>query len=160
MKRFSMIIDQMMEWLCFISISGFTFLVFLQIICRHILKNPLHWQEEVCMYLFFITVLAGSIRAVKNSEHISVNFINQRLNEKQQLLLKIIVSVFILVCCLFLTYSGYRYATSVGNRRSGELRIMMKYIYSMFPVLGILMSIYSVRNIAENCKNFFNKRDQ
>lgn len=159
MKKIFEVIDKILEWICFLSIAGFTALVFLQVVFRYVLKNPLHWQEEICLYLLYMVVLSGAVRAVKNSEHISVDFINQRLNERQQLLLRIITSVFILICCLFITYSGFLYATSVGNRRSGELRVLMKYVYSLFPVLGGLMSLYAVRNIVESSVRFFKKED-
>lgn len=159
MKKLFRIIDQILEMICFGSIAGFTFLIFLQVFCRYVLKSPLHWQEEICLYLFYIVVLAGSAQAIKNYEHVSVDFVSQRLSKRQQIMLRIVVSILVTLCCIYITSSGYLYTTNVGNRRSGELRILMKYVYSLFPVFGSIMSIYSVKNLVENCIQYFRKEE-
>ena len=157
MKKMFSILDKLMEWVAFVSIAGFTFLVFLQVVCRYVLNSPLHWQEEICVYLLYLVVLSGAIQAVKNGSHISVDFISQKISPQKQQLLKMITYSLVFVCCLFLTYSGALYCTSVGNRRSSELRIMMKYIYTLLPVAGMLMSIYSLREAVRAGRRFFHR---
>ena len=157
MKTFFSILDKLMEWISFLSIGGFTALVFLQVVFRFVFKSPIHWQEEVCLYLLYLVVLSGAILAIRRGAHISVDFVSQRLNPHQQTLLKIVIYSFVLICCIFITYSGFLYCTSVGDRRSSELRIMMKYIYMMFPIAGILMSVYSLREVLDACRSYFKK---
>ena len=157
MKKLFSLFDKFMEWISFISIFGFTFLVFLQVVCRYVLKNPLHWQEEVCVYLLYLVVLSGAIQAVKSGAHISVDFISQRISPRNLQLLKAATYSLVFICCLFLTFSGALYCISVGNRRSGELRIMMKYIYAMIPIAGALMSVYALREAIQFCRKFLCK---
>lgn len=157
MKKFFSILDQLLEWASSLAIASFTLLIFLQVICRYALHAPLHWQEEVCQYLFYMVVLFGSIRAIGAGAHISVDFVSQRLSPRGRTLLKIIVSALMLVCCLYITYSGYLYCTSVGNRRSSELRILMKYIYALFPAAGALMSVCSLREVVRAVRQYREK---
>ena len=111
-------------------------------------------RSSVGMYL---VVLSGAIQAIRTGAHISVDFVTQRLSERQRWLLKAVTYTLILVCCLFITYSGYQYCTSVGNRRSSELRLQMKYIYAMFPMAGSLMTVYSLREVVQAWKRYFQK---
>lgn len=158
MKKIIAFLDQLMEWACFISIAGFTFLIFLQVVFRYVFKSPLNWQEEVSLYLFYIVIMMGAVMAIRNSAHISVDFITMRMSEQNRLLLKVVISILVFVCCLYITYSGYLYCTSVGARRSGELRILMKYVYALFPVSGTLMCIYTVRGIWEAGMEYYRKK--
>lgn len=87
-------------------------LMFVQVIFRYFLKNPLPWSEEVIRYLFIATSYLGGAIATMEREHIEINFIQvlvdkQKDPDKRLRIIKIINVVRDTVAMVFLGFISY-----------------------------------------------------
>jgi TRAP-type C4-dicarboxylate transport system permease small subunit len=57
-----------------ILFAALLIVVFLQFFTRYVLNDSLGWTEEVARYLLIIVAYAGSVTAVRRSEHIFLEF--------------------------------------------------------------------------------------
>ena len=153
------IMNKALEIVAGFSTISFTILVFAQVVARYVFDSPFHWQEEVCLYFFILLILCGTILAMRNKGHISVDLIDDLLSEKAKKIMDVIRELLTLACCVYFTYAGYMLAANVGNRLSGELRIPMKYVYASLPVAGVFLCAYSIVSLVAYIKKLKTKED-
>ncbi len=68
-------IDIAFEWGSALILSGMTLLIFVQVIFRYVIIQPLAWSEELAKFLFiWLTFVAGYV-AARRGNHIGVELI-------------------------------------------------------------------------------------
>jgi TRAP-type C4-dicarboxylate transport system permease small subunit len=141
-------LTQFVEWtLVALSILIFV-VVFLQVLFRYLLRQPLFWSEELPRYLLiWMTFLAAAL-AQKHDAHINITLCLAPLSTRARQALKILTDAVILAFFWILIYSGSLVTSITAHHRSTALQLPMGLVYAALPVGAILMSLYLLLQIA------------
>ena len=145
-------LTRLVEWmLTALSILIFV-VVFLQVLFRYLLRQPLFWSEELPRYLLiWMSFLAAAV-AQKQDAHINITLCLAPLSARARRLLKILTDAVILAFLWILIYSGGLVTSITAHHRSTALQLPMGLVYAALPVGAILMSLYLVLQIADGVR--------
>jgi TRAP-type C4-dicarboxylate transport system permease small subunit len=78
-------------WALIGLVSVMTLIVFLQVIYRYILTEPLHWSEEMARYLFVWLSLLGATLAFQRRGHFGFEILVQRFSPRNRRVLGVVI---------------------------------------------------------------------
>ncbi|MCJ8342426.1 MAG: TRAP transporter small permease [Cetobacterium sp.] len=148
MDKFREILDKIIISLCVILFMFMTLVGTYQISARYIFKAPSTVSEELISYSFaWMSMLAASYIFGKR-EHMKMVFLLESLSKKLQVVLGVLSEVVIFLFALgVLLKGGLAITTLTMTQTTPALGISMGYIYSIIPICGVLICIYSLLNI-------------
>jgi TRAP-type C4-dicarboxylate transport system permease small subunit len=145
--RFVLALLKAFAILCFILL---TILISANVLVRFVPVISLHWFDEIIELLYAYMIFYGAAALWITREHIRVgDWISGRLIKSPKairiyrLMLECLVLVFTLI---FLFYS--RRLTLLAQDVTNVFAIPKKILYSCMPLSGLVMVVYSLRNIA------------
>ena len=131
-------------------------LVFLQVLLRYIFQLPLEGTEELCGFLFVWLCFLGAYSALRYNEIPKIDFINQYLNLKWQIILDIVGEVFTLIVLVFFIYGGIKATILASAQYTTAWRFSWGYVFASFPIGMSLLSLQYVILIFNNIKKLGN----
>ncbi len=137
--------------------------VSLQVFSRYILQQSSSVTEELATFLLIWVGLLGAAYAYREKAHLGIDLISDRLSSKGKFYSEIIVLIVVVLVSFFVfVFGGLRlvYITFTLNQLSPAMRINMGFIYSVIPITGILIILYSFdffRNSLETFKKINNE---
>ncbi len=133
--------------LCFILL---TLLITANVFVRFVPVISLHWFDEIIELLYAYMIFYGAAAMWITREHIRVGdwmtgrlFKSRKAIRIYRLILECLVLVFVLI---FLFYSWR--LTDMARDVTNVFAIPKKVLYSCMPISGLIMAVYSLRNIA------------
>ena len=108
------------------------------VINRYILNTPITWTDELSGYLVVALVMLGAGDALRRGDHISVDLITARFNDRGQRLVKIWSYITVLIFSTVLLISSKEtivYSIDFGILSEGYLEVPM-WIPQSFLILG------------------------
>jgi TRAP-type C4-dicarboxylate transport system permease small subunit len=122
-----------------------TALVFLQVICRYVLKSQLIWTEEVARYLMLWMAFTGTSCVIKKWDNIYVDFFINLLKQKPR---RIIIMFQKFVVLGLLIYSFYLCVTvfpKIGAYQTlATLNVSMLWAQSSMIVGFLLAALQNI----------------
>ncbi|MCJ7856394.1 TRAP transporter small permease [Lachnospiraceae bacterium NSJ-143] len=148
-------------YVCVVTLSVMSVVIFWQVVCRYVLKASLPWSEELSRYLLVWTAFIGGAYGVRLGAHIGVEAFTLLLPKKVQKVLAILVMIASIVLCAVICKYGFSIVqTQLAKKQlSPAMRIPMGYMYAAIPIGMILFIIRYIQDIIEAVKNF-NKDDK
>jgi len=148
---------KVLEWIAkvflVIDIFAMIALMTMQIINRYLFKNTFTWTEELARYFFIWGTVMGAAVALRRYELVGVSFIMEKFEHKPRLYkaLQTISFASITVFFGFFTRYGYKLMVTAikGNVLSAALQVPMATIYSVFPIGGAFLVLFSIACIIE-----------
>jgi TRAP-type C4-dicarboxylate transport system permease small subunit len=144
------VIENFLEWITMIGFSGMLLATIGQVLFRYVLKISVPWTEELARILFIMTMFLGIAIAIREDEHIVVDFLFKKMNRRLQAFGHIVfnLAIFILLCYLAsgtltmtkVTWESYMIALEWV--RTGYLyfiefiAILLMMLYVVFKVIG------------------------
>ncbi|WNC14692.1 TRAP transporter small permease [Brevibacillus brevis] len=113
--------------------------VFLQVLFRFLLDQPLAWTEELARYLLIWITFLGSAYAMAIKAHIGTEYIQKFLSPLAN---KIVLAVAALLSIFFfgvMVQQGYLLAARSMTQTSPTLLVPMGYVYMVIPISGVLL---------------------
>ena len=145
-------LTRLVEWmLTVLSILIFV-VVFLQVLFRYLLRQPLFWSEELPRYLLIWMCFLAAALAQKHDAHINITLCLAPLSTRTRQLFKILTDAVILAFLWILIYSGGLVTSITAHHRSTALQLPMGLVYAALPVGAILMSVYLFLQIADGVR--------
>lgn len=145
-------LTRLVEWmLTLLSILIFV-VVFLQVLFRYLLRQPLFWSEELPRYLLIWMCFLAAAVAQKHDAHINITLCLAPLSTRARQVFKILTDAIILAFLWIITYSGGLVTSITAHHRSTALQLPMGLVYAALPVGAILMSLYLVLQIADGVR--------
>ncbi len=126
--------------------------VFIQVIFRYVLSQPLFWSEELPRYLLIWTTFLAAALAQKHRGHINITLAVNMLPAGAQRWLRVVTDVIILGFLGILAYSGWLVSRVTLYHRSTALQIPMAAVYLALPVGGVLMMLYLLLQILQDVR--------
>ncbi len=132
--------------------------VLFQVFSRYLLGGSYSWTEEFARFSLIWMTIVGAAYLNAKKEHLSMDFMYQKLSAKAQKKASILIELFIFLFALIVMLIGggnLVYTTLHLDQLSGTLRIPLGYIYAILPFCGFLIMCYSsyhISNILTNQK--------
>jgi TRAP-type C4-dicarboxylate transport system permease small subunit len=122
-----------------------------QVLFRYVLKIPVPWTEELARILFILSMFLGIAIAIREKEHIVVNFLFKKLNPRAQAVGHIVFDAAILILLCFLARGTLSMVKMMWNSYMIALDwIRTAYLYMGEFIAIFFMMFYVVLEILEN----------
>lgn len=127
--------------------------VCLQIFSSYIGFIPRYiWTEEMARFCFIWIILIGSIVAVREGTHFSVDLLPQPKTKRSQGLWNMWVDLNIFLVALVFMFWGKSFIQSSLEQTSEMAGLPMVYIYSAWPLAGVSWTLFLIDNTIKNVK--------
>jgi TRAP-type C4-dicarboxylate transport system permease small subunit len=126
--------------------------VFLQVVFRYVLQQPLFWSEELPRYLLIWMSFLAAALAQKDEAHINIALAITPLPRAVQRYIRLLANLAILGFLSILIYSGSLVTRITATHRSTALQIPMAAVYVALPVGAALMMLYLVLQIVQDVR--------
>ena len=158
-KRMDGIISKVLKGITITCLVFLTLLVSANIFVRFFPVASLHWFDEIIELLYAYLVFYGAAALWISREHFGVgNWIETRIRtEKMRTAYRMIIQVLILAFVVIFFYYSLR-LTLLARDVTNVFAIPKRVLYSCLPVSGILMIVYSVRNVAVEVIGFLGSK--
>ena len=104
-------------------------LLFVQTVLRFTINYSLSWAEELCRYMsIWVTFLGGGI-GIRHNIHVGFDLLKNKLPEKPQKYLHIIISLGIIAFSFVLLQGGFDLSSQASKQLSSSLGISMSFVY-------------------------------
>ena len=159
MKKLIEKIHLSLKWVLIVFLAVMVIDVSWQVFSRYVLQQSSSVTEELATFLLIWVGLLGSAYAYREKAHLGIDLISDKLSSKGKFYSEIIVLVVVVFVSFFVfVLGGLRlvYITYTLNQLSPAMRINMGFIYSVAPLTGILIILYSF-DFFRSSRNTFNK---
>lgn len=146
MKKLIEKIHLSLKWVLIVFLAVMVIDVSWQVFSRYVLQQSSSVTEELATFLLIWVGLLGSAYAYREKAHLGIDLISDKLSSKGKFYSEIIVLIVVVLVSFFVfVLGGLRlvYITYTLNQLSPAIRINMGIIYSVAPITGILIILYS-----------------
>lgn len=135
----------------FASLAGlflglFTVVVFVDVIYRQVLQQPMMWPSEWAVMSFVWSVMLGACVSARRNIHFVVELLPD-LTGTVDLVLKVIVALLSIVFGLVLLYYGWGMAAGGLKRFTPMMGYPMVYVFAAFPVAGATITLFMLEHL-------------
>ena len=125
--------------------------VTLQIIARYIGIIPRYiWTEEMARFCFIWVILVGSMIAVRDGTHFTVDLLPKATTKKGEALTRMFVDFWIFVTAMIFIVWGWP-LVQFGLLQTSEMaELPMVYIYMAWPIAGITWILFLIEKFVDN----------
>ncbi|MDR1933261.1 MAG: TRAP transporter small permease [Spirochaetales bacterium] len=127
--------------------------VFINVIARYFLKNPITWSDEIAATGFVWCIFLGASACYKRKMHIGIDIIINLFPQDAQKIISVLSSIFMLATNLILAYLSLQFSLSASKKLTAILRLSYFYVDISAAVAFGLMSFHASRNLIESVKN-------
>lgn len=141
------VLDKLAEILGYIA--GILFLAIFvlniaNIISRSIFNYSFLWVSDFSVLCIVWVICLGMSVSIYHAEHISIDFLVKKLNQKNRRILGSIISVIIIAFLVLLFYEGLITVESKRELRFTTLMWPLAWSYSALPVFAILSIFFMI----------------
>lgn len=117
--------------------------IFLSVVFRHFLAQPLTWSEELSRIMLIWTVFIGAAAVFLRGEHIAVDFLSKRLQGRAATTMRFVHAILILLflaCVLVGAYQMIGLTWVVRAESVPIIRTAYQYIIVVVAVAVMMVS--------------------
>lgn len=145
-SRVNVLAEKVLSVIAGVLLVVFTMTIFIDVVFRQVLGQPLMWPSEWALITFVWSVMLAAAVAAAARVHFVVEIIPDKGGVVPE-----IVFYFSTLCSLVVAfivmYFGWR-VTEAGMRQfSPMLGYRLVYTYAAFPLFGFLLAIFTVEHI-------------
>ena len=147
------VLEKLLDWITMTGFIGMLLAAGAQVLFRYVLEISVPWTEELAGLLFTTTMFLGMAIALREDEHIIVDFLFKRMSPKAQAAghVAIYLAVF-----MFLVLLGFGAQIMVRVTWASHLIalswISTGYLYLVELIAICIMMVYAAGKILENAK--------
>lgn len=137
-KRLLNFINGVTKWILIVLFFMMVVVVFLQVLFRFALDQPLAWTEELARYLLVWITFLGSGYAMSVKAHPSVELLYERANGMVKRVMMVLSTAVILFFFWQIIVKSFEFIQRSMVQTSPALQIPMGYIYTAIPIASVL----------------------
>lgn len=150
-RVFLRVLDKSLVAIAMVGFIGMLLSTGGQVLFRYVLKIPVPWTEELARILFILSMFLGIAIAIREKEHIVVNFLFKKLNIRAQAIGHIVFDAAILILLCFLA----RGTVSLMRIMWSSYMIALDWVRTAYLYMGefiaiLFMIFYIVLKIMES----------
>lgn len=143
-------IDLVLSWACAALFALMVIVGTYQIVVRYFFNSPSTVSEELLTYSFTWMALLASAYVFGKRDHMRMGFIAEKLTGTPRKVLEIIIEILIMFLAgSVMVYGGWNIMGLTMTQVTASLGVPMGVIYTVVPLSGILIVIYSILNIVD-----------
>jgi C4-dicarboxylate transporter DctQ subunit len=119
-----------------------TVVVFLQVVYRYVLTQPLHWSEELARYLFVWLSILGASLGLQKRGHFGLDVFSRMLPKQTKRYMEFLIYLLTGVVILVILIQGITLVQKTVLQESPAMGISMSWAYACLPVGAALMAIH------------------
>ncbi len=123
-------------------VAVMTVVVFLQVVYRYVLIQPLHWSEELARYLFVWLSILGATLGVQKQGHFGLEIFFRMFPKQGQWLMRLLIHLLMGSVILVLLVYGITLVEKTALQESPAMGIPMSWAYACLPFGAALMAIH------------------
>ena len=155
MKAYINFADQFVVWIGRAFAWGIFILtaaVMYEVIMRYFFNAPTLWAFDFTIQMYGAVFMMGGASAMSTKTHVKADMYYNRLSEKGQAILDLILFIFFYAPGVFaLTYAGYFYAKKAWivheTSWNSPAQIQIYFSKSLIPIAGLLLLIIGISEI-------------
>jgi TRAP-type transport system small permease protein len=117
------------------------FSLFLQLLFRYVLKNPLGFTEEVARYSYIWLTFIGVSLMIKKRGHIRIDYFVEKLPLKIKIVVRIMSEALVIIICLYLLKESIGYLEVTSRIKSPALQIPRSFL-NISMIIGFAMAAF------------------
>lgn len=125
-------------------VAVMTLVVFLQVVYRYVLVQPLHWSEELARYLFIWLSILGATLGLQKRGHFGLDVFYRMLPVQKKQFLQLLIHLLVGCVILVILIQGVKLVQATALQKSPAMEISMAWAYACLPVGAGLMVIHLV----------------
>lgn len=121
-----------------------------QVISRFLLEAPSSFTDELARFLLIWLGILGAAYVSGRNLHVAIDVLPKRLEKRTQQHLVVVVSLIIILFCLFaMVLGGSRlvYITYALGQNSPALQVPLAVVYCVIPISGTIIIFYKVTDL-------------
>lgn len=135
---------------CAVLLAFMSFLTCYQVFMRYVVKNPSTMSEDILSYSFVWVSLMATALVFGERDHMNLTFFLDKMSPIIKIVLQILSEVLImLVAVVVFVFGGNKFMDVGALQVSPTLGITMNLVYSILPICGIIIAVYSIINVIE-----------
>jgi TRAP-type C4-dicarboxylate transport system permease small subunit len=151
-------LDRFLSFWITTLIGLMTVIVIIAVILRYFFSISFIWSEELVTMLFVGFSFFGCISAVKEKEHIGIDFIVQSFGPQTRQIFKILASVISIIVLAVVIFAAIKWIPVAGTIISPGLQLPYYIFYSIIPVSFILVILYELMSIKDDLDLLYSRR--
>lgn len=156
LKKIDAVLDFFEDKSFTLLFSLMTLVVFLQVICRYVIKSSLPWSEEFSRYCMVWVVFIGVSAGIKTGAHMGVDALLMVLPHRFRRMVELLTKVVTLAFCVIFFVVSLKLTIMLfkSGQRSATLFIPIAFAYLAIPVGFIGGIIRSIQLIVAQLQNW------
>ncbi len=138
-------------------VGAFLFLIVMgittyEVMMRYVFNAPTTWSMEISVILTMWGTFLGIAYTLQKGSHTSVDLVINKLSERARGVIKILIYLFILLFCIFLTWASLIPAIEaylLGEVTQSYTRTPLFLLMFSIPIGGALLILEIVRELFE-----------
>lgn len=157
MKKIISILDRILRAVIITATAGILAVICLQVFCRFVLGDALSWPEEAARFLMIWALFLAAAYALRNGEHVGLNFFVSRFHPRVTTALRMVMNVFIIGFLGVMVAGGCTEVVTLFPLKTGALRISRAVPYMIIPISGVLFILVALRLIIDDIQQLRSK---
>ena len=134
-------------------VAVMTVVVFLQVVYRYFLTQPLYWSEELARYLFVWLSILGATLGLQKRGHFGLDLFYQMLPNKGRRFLQRFIHLLMGCVILVILIQGIKLVQMTIPQESPAMGISMGWAYACLPGGAALMAIHLLAIFSKDWNN-------
>ncbi|HBA96773.1 MAG TPA: TRAP transporter small permease [Lachnospiraceae bacterium] len=148
------VIDLVLSSACAVIFAAMVVIGTYQIVTRFIFRSPSTVSEELLTYSFTWMALLSSAYVFGKRDHMRMGFMADKAGPGGQKVLGILSEILIMILAAsVLIYGGVTITNLTMTQSTASLGIPMGVVYTIIPISGVLIVLYSILNLADLITN-------
>ncbi len=153
MKAIRTFFDKIIDTTVILAVIAMIVVIFLQVIFRFIIDDPLSWSEELARYLFVWITFLGAAICAREKGHIGMDFVVEKLPKKLAKIIDKATLATLAIVCIIVAITSFDVITINLMQKSPALKLNMGMIYSAIPIGFTYMGFYYAEHFFTRSKS-------
>lgn len=153
MDKAKNILDQILKVVSVVLFIAMVFLTTYQVIARYIFKSPSSISEVLTRYAFVWLIIVSATYVFGQRDHIAITFLRDKFKGMGRKIIDVAIEcVIIIFSATIMVYGGFIVTRMNMLQYDSMLNIPTGIVYSIIPICGVLIILYSIYNIIQSVK--------
>jgi len=146
LTRLNDVIANVLKWLVIAMVILMLVALSMQVAMRYVFNVALSWSEELSLALFTWSVLLAAALGVRNSAHVRLTLLLDRLPARGRRLLERLIHVATIAFGVYLAWGGLDYFMGTRGMKSAAIAFPMELLYAAAPLFGALIALFALEH--------------
>jgi TRAP-type transport system small permease protein len=141
LKRLVEILNGVVKWILITLFAVMVVVVFLQVVFRFVIHQPLAWTEELGRYLLVWITFLGAGYGMSVKAHPSIEVLFDKAGKGLKKVLTVLTTILVIFFFWQVIFNSFEFINRSLTQTSPVLRLPMGWVYTVIPIASALFII-------------------